>query len=96
MKFTLHKSDRSIEVTDLPRIVDGIVAADELTVSINYTGGSSCRKGITLDNAVMPLMAAAPELLDALRYMVENAEAEGWSGLMLGDARAAIKKATGG
>lgn len=96
MKFTLHKSDRSIEVTELPRLVDGIVSADELTVSINYTGGSSCRKGITLDNAVMPLMAAAPELLDALRYMVENAEAEGWSGLMLDDARAAIKKATGG
>lgn len=96
MKFTLHKSDRSIEVTDLPRLVDGIVSADELTVSINYTGGSSCRKGITLDNAVLPLMAAAPELLDALRYMVENAEAEGWSGLMLDDARAAIKKAMGG
>ena len=67
MKFTLHKSDRSIEVTDLPRLVDGIVSADELTVSVNYTGRSSCRKGITLDNAVMPLIAAAPMMLEALQ-----------------------------
>lgn len=41
------------------------------------------------------LIAAAPEMLDALRYMVANAEAEGWSGLMLGDARTAISKAEG-
>lgn len=41
------------------------------------------------------LMLAAPELLAALKYMVENAEAEGWSGLMLSDAVAAINKAEG-
>ena len=41
------------------------------------------------------LIAAAPELLSALRYMVENAESEGWSGLMLSDAVAAIAKAEG-
>lgn len=41
------------------------------------------------------LIASAPELLDALRYMVDNAEAAGWSGLMLRDARAAISKAEG-
>jgi hypothetical protein len=41
------------------------------------------------------LFAAAPELLAALRYMVENAEADGWSSLMLSDAKAAIAKAEG-
>lgn len=98
MQFTWHKSDRSIEVTDLPRLVDGIVSADELTVSINYTGGSSCRKGITLDNAVMPLMAAAPELLEALQECAEALRVHQGprSMLALAAAEAAIKKATGG
>lgn len=41
------------------------------------------------------LVAAAPELLEALRYMVANAEAEGWSEMMLADATAAIAKAEG-
>jgi hypothetical protein len=41
------------------------------------------------------LIAAAPDLLSALKYMVENAESEGWSGLMLSDAVAAIAKAEG-
>lgn len=41
------------------------------------------------------LIAAAPEMLAALKYMVENAEAEGWSGLMISDAVAAIAKAEG-
>lgn len=45
--------------------------------------------------ADLRLMAAAPELLAALKYMVENAEAEGWSGLMLSDAVAAIANAEG-
>jgi hypothetical protein len=40
------------------------------------------------------LVAAAPELLDACRYLLANAKAEGWSEFMLGDARSAIAKAT--
>jgi len=67
MKFNWEKSSRTIEVTELPSRVAGLVSADELTVSVNYADGPSCRKGITLDNAVMPLMAAAPELLAALQ-----------------------------
>jgi hypothetical protein len=39
------------------------------------------------------LIAAAPELLDALRYLLENAEAAGWSEMMLSGARAAVAKA---
>jgi hypothetical protein len=70
MKFNWEKSSRTIEVTELPGRVAGLVSADELTVSVDYTNGPSCRKGITLDNAVLPLMAAAPELLEALRGLV--------------------------
>ncbi|NBW20498.1 MAG: hypothetical protein EBR82_72270 [Caulobacteraceae bacterium] len=71
MKFNWEKSSRTIEVTELPRRVAGVVAADDLTLEVNYSGGSSCRKGITLDNAVMPLAAAAPELLAALKFAAE-------------------------
>jgi len=50
----------------------------------------------TLDTqANARLIAAAPELLAALKYMLANAEAEGWSAMMLSDARAAIHKAEG-
>lgn len=42
------------------------------------------------------LIAAAPDLLAALMYMLANAEADGWSDMMLADTRAAISKATGG
>jgi len=47
------------------------------------------------DEALCLLFAAAPDLLDALAYMLEVAEFEGWSEMMLGDARAAIAKAKG-
>lgn len=42
------------------------------------------------------VLAAAPELLDALKYLLANAEANGWAAFMLSDARAAIFKAEGG
>lgn len=41
------------------------------------------------------LIAAAPELLEQCKYLLENAEAAGWSEFMLADARAAIAKAEG-
>jgi hypothetical protein len=41
------------------------------------------------------LIAAAPELLAACKYLLENAEAAGWSEFMLSDAKAAISKAEG-
>jgi hypothetical protein len=101
MKFNWEKSSRTIEVTELPRRVAGLVAADELTVSVDYTDGPSCRKGITLDNAVLPLMAAAPELLEALATLVGVAETDClddksnvWRTAIL-NANAAIAKAEG-
>ena len=71
---------------------------DNCYVSIAHLSGpwngSTYYDGPTaLSNA--RLMAAGPELLAALKYMVENAEAEGWSGLMISDAVAAIAKAEG-
>lgn len=41
------------------------------------------------------LMAAAPDLLAECKYLLENAESEGWSDFMLSDARKAIAKAEG-
>jgi hypothetical protein len=41
------------------------------------------------------LIASAPELLNACKYLLDNAEAAGWSEFMLADARAAIVKAEG-
>lgn len=36
---------------------------------------------------------AINELIDALKYMIENAEAQGWSEFMLEDAKKAIERA---
>lgn len=47
------------------------------------------------DRANARLIAAAPELLAACKYLLENAEAAGWSEFMLADARAAIANAEG-
>ena len=44
---------------------------------------------------VANLIAAAPELLEQCKYLLENAGAAGWSEFMLADARAAIAKAEG-
>jgi hypothetical protein len=46
-------------------------------------------------DAIETVRDTSAELLAALKYMVENAEAEGWSELMLSDAVAAINKAEG-
>lgn len=59
----------------------------EVTEVFNDEGG--------FNPADINLMAAAPDLLDACKYMLENAESQGWSEFMLGSARAAISKAEG-
>jgi hypothetical protein len=42
------------------------------------------------------LIAAAPDLLEQCKYLLENAEAAGWSDFMLAGARAAIAIAESG
>ncbi len=42
-----------------------------------------------------PLHASAAKLLAALEYLFSNAEAAGWSDMMLADVRTAIRKARG-
>lgn len=63
-----HKLDsRRLRVTDLPSTVEGLrVDATELEVIVSYVGDPSGRKAIVLDNVVVPLMMAAPELFDCL------------------------------
>jgi hypothetical protein len=76
------------------------------TIEYEDDDGNLLDDGVTIESCEGPVafrvidcsahvIAAAPELLAALRYMVENAEADGWSSLMLGDAKAAIAKAEG-
>lgn len=64
-----HKLDsRRLRVTDLPSTVEGLrVDAKELEVIVSYVGDPGGRKAIVLDNVVVPLMLAAPAMLDALR-----------------------------
>jgi hypothetical protein len=76
------------------------------TIEYEDDEGNLLDDGVTIESCEGPVafrvidcsahvIAAAPELLAALRYMVENAEADGWSSLMLSDAKAAIAKAEG-
>jgi hypothetical protein len=59
----------------------------------NDSNGTPFSEEMRLANA--RLIAAAPELLVALKYMLGNAEADGWSEMMLADARSAIAKPEG-
>jgi hypothetical protein len=79
------------------RAEGGEVMCGDLCVGLAYAArradGTLIPSDETLANA--RLMAAAPGLLEALRYVVANAEAQGWSEFMLNDARTAIAKAEG-
>lgn len=45
---------------------------DELTIKIGYVGPSSGYIGARLDHEIIPLLLAAPELLEALRDCVTS------------------------
>lgn len=47
----------------------------EMTLLVNYTGPSDTYKAVSLDNDVLPLLVAAPDLLAALRGLLTEAEA---------------------
>ncbi len=85
MRFKREKASRTIAVTDIPLRVDGITTlGDAMTIRVSYEGDSSARVGHTLDNAVIPLIAAAPDLLSALllavRVMQDNGIDESMAG----------------
>jgi len=99
MKFKRNGKGRTIDVTEIPLHVAGITTAgDTMTVKVSYEGDSSGRVGHTLDNAVMPLIEAAPELLSSLRLAVLALKAHGVDESMAGEfemLEAAIAKAEG-
>lgn len=70
-----HKLDsRRLRVTDLPSTVEGLrVDAKELEVIVSYVGDPGGRKAIVLDNVVVPLMMAAPELMAVVLLAVNYA-----------------------
>ena len=76
------------------------------TIEYETEGGEPYDDGVRIDSpegpvafnvidCSAPLIAAAPELLEQCKYLLDNAEAAGWSEFMLADARAAIAKAEG-
>lgn len=75
-------------------------AAGSIVANVNTETGPDAASRPAM--RVMPadanarLIASAPELLAALEYVLNCAEADGWSEFMLGQARAAIAKAKGG
>ena len=66
-------------------------AVDAIAEAYGLWNSSRDRRDEQIANA--RLIAAAPDLAEALVYMVAIAEAEGWSGLMLADGIAALRKA---
>jgi hypothetical protein len=58
-------------------------------------GAPECPNNENWDDCDQNLLYAGAYLLAALKYMLENAESQGWSEMMLSDARAAIDKAEG-
>ena len=70
--MTFHKIDsRILRVTGLPDSFDGLATGIEsMDVCVGYDGETSGRKAIVLDGLVMPLIAAAPELLAACHEAV--------------------------
>ena len=96
------KHSRTWLAVGLPRTHPSDCA--ELEITIGYTGEGNGYKGAALDHHVIPLIAQAcngreillarnAELLAALEYMVNCATADGWSGYMTSQARAAIARA---
>ena len=66
--FTLERNeykDRTIKVHGLEDIE---------SITINYTGQGNAFKGVAIDNVIIPLLVAAPAMLEALRDCVESLE----------------------
>jgi hypothetical protein len=49
-----------------------IIIDDEMTIQVRYTEPGSAFKGMRLDHEVMPLVAAAPEMLKALKTILQH------------------------
>lgn len=70
MKFEKLDS-RRMRVTDIPSSVDGIrLGITEMEVIVAYSGDGSVRRGLAIDHCVMPLILAAPALLDACQQLL--------------------------
>jgi hypothetical protein len=94
---------RRFKVCDLPK---GLHDLEEVEILVTYTGEGSARKGIAVDNVVVPLFKASPELLETLRrcanYLSRQVEFDDEGEAIFGEhiplltqALDAISKATG-
>lgn len=74
---------------------DSVMAGDYFVATCHDAAGAYSTNETLAENAC--LIAAAPELLEALAEIVSTADSSGWANLDAGftKARAAIAKATG-
>jgi hypothetical protein len=86
---------RRFKVCDLP---EGVHDLEEVEILVTYTGEGSARKGIAVDNVVVPLFKAAPDLLAGLQsaeIRILELSPHGYVAPELWEIRSAIAKATG-
>jgi len=90
MKATRNIGTRCITFTGIQE-VEGLGTPDTLDVQLRYTGDATCSKGIALDNAILPLLTAAPRLLEALMDLASGAArvVESWES---GDLAGAVRE----
>ncbi len=87
-------SGRRLKFTDLPDTVEDLAGLPELEVDIRYTGESSGRKAIVLDNAIIPELVRRVNgfeaLLTACRIAFEAACVESKNPELINTLAAAI------
>lgn len=69
----VKRENRNLNFLELPG--DGHPSTPEsLEIYVNYFGNSSCHRGTMLDRTIMPLLAAASEMLAVLEESVSAYE----------------------
>lgn len=97
----IERQNRRLHITGLPRTANGLTIPSEITVSVAYVPGPQARgpQARALSGVVLPLFAAAPDMLDALKEIVRNCELwakpDNMAGRIMHIAQDAIRKAKG-
>lgn len=97
----IERQNRRLHITGLPRTANGLTIPSEITVSVTYVPGPQARgpQARALSGVVLPLFAAAPDMLDALKEIVRNCESyrtlDNMAGRLCHIAEYAIRKAEG-
>lgn len=63
---TIKHGDRKITFGDVPELKIG----EEMTVKLEYVGGTDAYKAVALDHEIIPFLAAAPEFFNKLKTLL--------------------------